>query len=319
MDKPGIGARFRYWFDNVMARGNVAVIGLLGLLSLAWVLFVGFVAWIIGLPCPPDGGEDDLSFIEKFWRQLTFTLDPGTFFGRRGLAWRLLSLLTTLFGVLVVASLIGVVSAAFDDKITELRKGRSAVLETGHTVILGWSPKVFTIISELVEANESERKPAVVVLADRDRIDMEEAIREKLPNTGNTRVVCRSGDPLDQDELLRANPYAAKSIIVLGDEDAPDPDAATIKTTLALTNHPARPEHEICVVGEIRNPSNVGVAEARWQGRGAVGAAARDHLQAHGADLPPVRPVEGLLRAAAVRRRRDVLHVAARPDWPHLP
>jgi len=268
MDKPSFGARFRYWFDNVMARGNVAVIGLLGLLSLAWVVLVGVIATVAGLD--PAGEEGDLNFIEKFWRQLTFTLDPGTFSGDAGWPWRLLSLLTTLFGVLVVASLIGVVSAAFDDKITELRKGRSAVLETGHTVILGWSPKVFTIISELIEANESEDNPSIVVLAHRDRVDMEEAIREKVPDTRNTKVVCRSGDPLDQDELLRANPYAAKSIIVLGDEDAPDPDAATIKTTLALTNHPDRPEHEISVIGEIRNPSNVGVAhlvgkdEAQW-------------------------------------------------------
>lgn len=262
MDKPSIGARIRYWFDNVMARGNIAIIGLLGLISLAWVLVAGLVAWVFDI-FPEDEGqnETDYTVIEAIWRQLTFTLDPGTFSGDLGPGWRLLSLLTTLFGLLVVASLIGVVSAAFDDKITELRKGRSAVLETNHTVILGWSSKVYTIISELVVANESERKPAVVVLADRDRVDMEDLIREKVPDTKNTRVVCRSGDPLDQDELLRANPYAARSIIVLGDEDAPDSDAATIKTALSLTNHPARPEHAIHVVGEIRNPANLGVAE----------------------------------------------------------
>ena len=262
MDKPSLSARIRYWFDNVMARGNVAIIGLLGLISLAWVLVAGLVAWIFGIfPGNDGGGEDDLGIIEATWRQLTFTLDPGTFSGDVGPAWRILSLLTTLFGLLVVASLIGVVSAAFDDRITQLRKGRSAVLETNHTVILGWSNKVFTIISELVVANESERRPAVVVLADRDRVDMEDLIREKVPNTKNTRVVCRSGDPLDQDELLRANPYAARSIIVLGDEDAADADSATIKTALALTNHPARPDRPIHVVGEIRNPANLGVAE----------------------------------------------------------
>jgi voltage-gated potassium channel Kch len=257
MDKPGLGARIRYWFDNVMARGNIAIIGLLGLVSLAWVIVAGLVAWAFDIF--PEG--EDYGIIEATWRQLTFTLDPGTFSGDIGPAWRILSLLTTLFGVLVVASLIGVVSAAFDDKISELRKGRSAVLETNHTVILGWSSKVYAIIAELVVANESERKPAVVVLANRDRVDMEDLIREKVPDTKNTRVVCRSGDPLDQDELLRANPYAARSIIVLGDEDAPDADAATIKTTLSLTNHPSRPERPIHVVGEIRNPANLGVAE----------------------------------------------------------
>jgi len=266
MKKPSIGARLRYRFDNVMARGTSSVILLLGLISLGWVLLAGLIAMVFGLG--PD--DEKYGFIEATWRQLTFTLDPGTFSGDNGWDWRLPSLLTTLFGVLVVASLIGVISSAFDDLITKLRKGKSAVIENGHTVILGWNPKVFTIISELVVANESERKPAIVVLADRDRVDMEEEIREKVGSTRNTRVVCRSGNPLDQDELLRANPFAARSIIVLGDEDVPDADAITIKTTLALTNHPSRPEGDIAIVGEIQHHNNLGVAqlvgkhEAQW-------------------------------------------------------
>jgi voltage-gated potassium channel Kch len=266
VEKPGLGARLRYRFDNLMARGNVAVIGLLGLISLAWVLLAGFVARLFGI-FPED---EQYTAIEAIWRQLTFTLDPGTFSGDVGWQWRLLSLLTTLFGVLVVASLIGVISAAFDDQITQLRKGKSAVIESGHTVILGWNPKVFTIVAELAVANESEHKPAIVILADRDRVDMEEELKEKVGSTKNTRVICRSGDPLDQDEILRANPFAAKSIIVLSDDDATDPDAMTIKTTLALTNHPSRPEGEISIVGEVRHPSNLGIAhmvgkeEAQW-------------------------------------------------------
>lgn len=271
MNNAGLGARLRYRFDNIMARGNVAVIALLGIISLAWVLLAGLVAWLFEVfPLDEENVKEDYDIIEATWRQLTFTLDPGTFSGDIGWGWRLLSLLTTLFGVLVVASLIGVISAAFDDQITKLRKGKSAVIESGHTVILGWNPKVFTIISELVVANESERKPAIVVLADRDRVDMEEEIKEKVGSTANTRVICRSGDPLDQDEILRANPFEAKSIIVLSDDEAADPDAMTIKTTLALTNHPSRPEGEISVVGEVRHPSNLGIAqlvgkdEAQW-------------------------------------------------------
>ncbi len=266
MNTPSFGTRVRYWFDNTMARGTSAVIGLLAAVSLAWILVVGFIAWVSRLA--PDG--ESYNYIEATWRQLTFTLDPGTFSGDSSWTWLALSLLTTLFGVLVVASLIGVVGAAFDDKITELRKGKSNVLESGHTVIVGWNSKVFTIIAELVTANESERKPVIVVLADRDKLEMEEAIREKAGDTKNTKVICRSGNPLDQDELLRANPYAAKSIIVLGDEDSSDPDSMTIKTTLALTNHPRRPAGDITIVGEVRDPSNleaarlVGKDEARW-------------------------------------------------------
>ncbi len=266
MIKPPFATRVRYWFDNTMARGTAAVIGLLALGSLAWILLAGLIAWAFGLK---QEGER-YGYIEATWRQLTFTLDPGTFSGDSGVAWLVLSLLTTLFGVLVVASLIGVVSSAFDDKITELRKGKSPVLETGHTVIIGWNSKVFTIISELMVANESEHKPVIVVFADRDKVEMEDEIREKVPSTKNTKVICRSGHPLDQDELLRANPYGARSIIILGDGDPAEQDSMTIKTTLALTNHPRRPQGSISIVGELRDPANVEVAnlvgkdEASW-------------------------------------------------------
>lgn len=270
MNKPSFGTRVRYWFDNTMAKGTSAVIGLLAAVSLAWILFMGLIAFVFELFPEEEGEELNYNYIEATWRQLTFTLDPGTFSGDAGPAWLALSLLTTLFGVIVIASLIGVIGAAFDDKITELRKGKSNVLESGHTVIVGWNSKVFTIISELVVANESERKPVIVVLADKDKLEMEDAIREKAGDTKNTKVICRSGNPLDQDELLRANPYAAKSIIVLGDEDSADPDSMTIKTTLALTNHPRRPAGDITIVGEVRDVGNLEVArlvgkdEASW-------------------------------------------------------
>src|SRR6478736_8897526 len=85
MDKPGFGARARYWFDNVMARGNVAIIGLLGLISLAWVLLAGLVALAFRI-FPEDDGQEEVRYdlIEAIWRQLTFTLDPGTFSGDLG-------------------------------------------------------------------------------------------------------------------------------------------------------------------------------------------------------------------------------------------
>ena len=257
MPKPSLRVRLRYRFDNLMGRGNVAVIGLLGLVTLAWVLAIGFITWQLHLY--PTGASP--RWIETTWRMLTFTLDPGTFAADTDWRWRLPSLLTTIFGIFVVAALIGIIASGFEDRIAKLRKGRSAVLETGHTVILGWNSNVFTIISELVIANESETKPVIVVLANRDRVDMEEEIKERVPHLRNSKVVCRNGNPIRPDEVLRANPYAARSIIVLGDDDAAAPDANTIKTTLALTNSADRPEGAMQIVGAIRRPRNLSIAE----------------------------------------------------------
>ena len=99
---------------------------------------------------------------------------------------------------------------------------------------------------------------------------MEEEIKEKVPHLRNTKVVCRNGNPLDQDEVLRANPYEARSIIVLGDEHALAVDAQTIKTTLALTNHPAGPRARSRSSARCAIRNNLSIAklvgkdEAQW-------------------------------------------------------
>jgi len=51
-----------------------------------------------------------------------------------------------------------------------MRKGRSRVIERNHTLILGWSPTVFAIIGELIIANENQRRPRIVILADHDKV-----------------------------------------------------------------------------------------------------------------------------------------------------
>ena len=63
--------------------------------------------------------------------------------------------------------------------------------------------------------------PRIVILSPRDKVDMEDDIRAKFPDLGNTRVICRSGDPLDLDDLAVVDPHGAKSIVVLAPERDP--------------------------------------------------------------------------------------------------
>ena len=60
---------------------------------------------------------------------------------------------------------------ALEAQIDELRKGRSRVIEDGFTLILGWSSKVYSIIGELLIANENQKDPCIVILAERDKIE----------------------------------------------------------------------------------------------------------------------------------------------------
>ena len=261
--KPTAMQRFRYWFDNVMARGIGAVVVLLAILTLLLVIVIGVFVLVFGVRSP---GE----FLEVLWGNLMRTLDPGTMGGDEGWGFRVFMLLVTLGGLFIVASLIGVIASAFDQKIDELRKGKSKVIERDHTLILGWSPKVFQIVSELCIANESRGKSAIVILAEQDKVEMEDALRSKVPNRGKTRIVCRSGNPMELTDLDLVAPREARSIIVLAPEGSDDPDIDVIKTTLALTNNPRRKTDPYHIVGELQDPDNmetarlVGRTEADW-------------------------------------------------------
>jgi Trk K+ transport system NAD-binding subunit len=231
----------------MMSRGTAAQIGLLALLSLVIILTVSFVVKLIG-------AAPEASFIQVAWMGLMRTLDAGTMGGDSGSWPYLLSMLAvTLGGVFVVSALIGVLSAGVEGKLEDLRKGRSVVLEEGHTVILGWSPQAFTIISELVIANENQRRPAIAVLADQDILEMEEAVGTRIPDMKNTRLIFRSGSPIDPADLAIVRPETARSIIVLPQGDMPD--ASVVKAILALTNtsnQRTKPYHIVTCVRHAR-------------------------------------------------------------------
>lgn len=256
---PSLRDRLRYRFDNTISRGAVAVVGWLAVATLAAILVA---AAVLSLFVRIDGVKP--SFIESFWVSLLRTLDPGTMGGDLGWGFRITSLLVTFAGLFIVATLIGLISSGIDQKLEGIRKGRTEVLERNHTLILGWSPKLFTVIGELVIANESERHASIVVMAPRDKIEMEDEIRERLGTT-KTRIVCRTGDPASPADLALVHPLRAKSVIVLAPDDE-TPDARVVKTVLALSRIDPGFER-LRVVAELSDPRHERALLASTNGR----------------------------------------------------
>jgi hypothetical protein len=139
-----------------------------------------------------------------------------------------------------------------------LRKGRSQVLENNHSLVLGWSPQIFTVLNELMIANENQSNARIVVMADKDKVEMEDEIHERVEVRGKTRIICRNGSPIDPKDLEIASPHQAKSIIVLPPENN-DPDTDVIKTVLAITNNPNRRAEKYHIVTQIRHAKNLPV------------------------------------------------------------
>ncbi|KXK15048.1 MAG: TrkA-N domain protein [Chloroflexi bacterium OLB14] len=255
MRKPTFNQRFQYWFDNYMSRGTIALIGGLAVLSLV-IIFIA--AAIIRVGSIAMDGESAPSFAEAAWMSLMRTLDAGTMGGDTGIGFRVVMLLVTLGGIFIVSTLIGILSNGLEERIEQLRKGRSLVLENEHTLILGWTPQIFTIISEIILANESRKAGAVIViLAEQDKVEMEDAIKERIADTKNTRIICRSGSPMDLNDLEIVSPHTARSIIVIA--EGADPDTHIIKAVLAITNNPNRKSEPYHIVTQIRDDQNMEV------------------------------------------------------------
>lgn len=252
------GDALRYRFENTLSAGPIAIIGWLAVVSLAIVLLAAVVVALFGISFDPEA-RDGTGFIEAAWNLLMRTFDAGNMADDAGWPLRIVTLVVTLGGIFIVSTLIGTITSGMESSIEEMRKGRSRVIESGHTLILGWSPTVFAIIHELSIANENQRNPRIVILADHDKVEMEDEVRSKLPNTKNTRVICRRGSPLDLDDLELVNPHEAKSVIILSPH-VNNPDTYVIKSILALTNNPNRRQEPYHIVAEILDPKNMEAA-----------------------------------------------------------
>ena len=254
MQKPSLIDRLRYASDEAFAKGAIVLIGWLAVISLIIIVASALLVWLLRL-------TPDTSLPQLIWSSFMHTMDAGTVAGDSG-SWTylLIMLVVTLGGIFVLSTLIGILTTGIEARLESLRKGRSRVVEVGHTIILGWSEQIFPIISELVIANSNQRKSCIVVLADTDKVEMEDAIREKVGATSGTRIVCRTGSPIDMGDLQIASPQTAKSIIVLS-PGGEHPDAEVIKTLLALTNAPDRRPEPYHIVAELHDPRNLEVAK----------------------------------------------------------
>ncbi len=251
--KPGIRERMSYRFDRFMERGTVALIA--GLAVVAVVIIAAVVLFVMAI-----GGEEGRSIPELAWMSLMRTLDAGTMGGDEGSPQFLVAMLAvTLGGVFVISTLIGILNTGLEGRLADLRKGRSRVLETDHVVILGWSQQVFAVISELLEGGAGRGRNSIVVLADRDRVEMESAIRERIRIPRRARVVCRTGKGSSLTDLQIANPDESRAIVVLQSE-GDDPDVEVLKTILALTGRPDRREEPYRIVAEVRDAASADIA-----------------------------------------------------------
>jgi hypothetical protein len=129
-----LGDRLRYKFDNLMSQGTRALVVALFLLTLLLIASITLLLYLLALKT--DNEDPKLGLGSILWEVFNHAIDPGSLEGTEGNVYYLGGMfLATMGGIFIVSALIGIVANGFNSKLEELRKGRSFVVESNHTLI----------------------------------------------------------------------------------------------------------------------------------------------------------------------------------------
>lgn len=162
--------------------------------------------------------------------------------------------LTSLF---VSSIFIGFITNYISERLREIRRGSSKILELNHQIILGWSPSISLVIRELLLANENNKGAKIVILDERDSVEMTNELKTLFPDKkDNKRLILRSGSSHDRIALNNLNINSARSILINHNDDM-----KSIKTLAAIVNNPSRKEMKYNIVTKINSYQNYEVAK----------------------------------------------------------
>lgn len=227
--KVSFWTRLRYNFDNSIAKSGAFVAWMFAAMVVLSIVLVFVKYALYAVPLLYSGDPLTPPDFETFWGSFATFLGHG---GEATWADRILGVLQWAVTITIAGSVTGFIVGAIQRTFATLRKGKSAVIDGNHTLILGWSERVFPILKELAVANENVRKPRVVIFANKSRDFMEDQIETKAEGLGKMKVLTRTGEPDLPADLKRANVSAAKSIIILDDNSSGD--ASVVSTVLAV-------------------------------------------------------------------------------------
>lgn len=261
MKKRSFKQRMKYRFDNIMSKGTIALIGLLCGVTCILVCVAGIICLFLGI----DGGIG-----ENVWVSFMHALDPGTITTDtlENIPFIVLQTIVTICGIFISSILIGIISSGLERKLASLRKGTSVVIEDGHTIILGFNDNIYTLINELIGANENQKDGCIVVVGEEEKEVMEDAIFSRFTDTKTTRIICRTGSPCEPHILERCSAETSKSIII---NEYDDPES--IKIILALTSYLKDKElthPNLYFTVAINDAQNVEAARIAGEGRAEV-------------------------------------------------
>ncbi len=133
----------------------------------------------------------------------------------------------------MLGTLIGVIASGVEAQIDRMKRGRSAVVESDHIVVLGSSSLLPGVVDQLCRANAG-RRIAIVVMSDQDPAGLGDEVRHGIESTFGNRLVFRDGDPTRLADLELVRLRHCRTVVVLNGDGEHVGDARAVHTVLAV-------------------------------------------------------------------------------------
>ena len=234
----------KYHFENKITKSSNFIIFLFIIAGLSAIIMVG-IQHSIGLDTKPN-------LFNSWWESLTSILSIGS---GDTLESRVSNFIYWCLNVAISGSIIAFITTKLSAFISNLNKGHSQIIDKNHYVIIGWNSNIFKVFEELINANLNQPKPTILCFNSMNNVKMRAKIDLEYPNQKNIRVITRSGDSYNLNELSIANLDKAKSVIVLYDELKP---SYSIETSL-LAIRKNIPNGDVPIISEFHDETNINV------------------------------------------------------------
>lgn len=252
--------RIKKWL-SIQQSQNARLLLLVGIIL--FNVFLWLISSIVAYLIDPDLYG---SVVSSLWGSgITWMLEPGFYDPSLSPPIRIISIIVIITSMITFSGgIIAYVANLFSSIIEQARKGRSALYIYDHILILNWNTKALELIADY---RFDENVTEIVVLSQIDKDDIEKQIKRKMyemsdrKHTKKMKIIVKEGDVYSQQDLDHVCLSAAKTIIILANEDdhqtgIPDnPDILSIKSLMLIANTNLRPEQTIIV--EIRNESTL--------------------------------------------------------------
>ncbi len=228
-----------YRYDNLMAKGGISILGaLVVFMGIAFVVMSIVRLVLLGLVT-----DDTITGIsDVLWRAFTQVSQLSPILDKHAhVLHKSAGVLSVGLGIVFFSSLIAFLSNQFSSKVDQLRKGKSRVIEKDHFLIIGFNLQSIEIIEQLILADTSDKKNAIIVLSEEDKVGMDDILSTEITNLHHKRIITRSGDICSTALLRKMSITDARCTIILNTANVADPievrnraDSQVVETIIAV-------------------------------------------------------------------------------------